>query len=198
MPDSLDVSSALVFEELLARYAEPHRRYHDRRHLAEVMAAIDLLEVHARDPETVRLAAWFHDAIYEPLAPDNEERSAQLALDVLVHAGLPVETGTEVARLVRVTAAHAPETGDADAEVLCDADLAILGSDRQRYDSYRAAVREEYAAVPEDAFRSGRAAVLRGLLARPAIYRTVTGTRRWESAARANLERELVELDGTE
>lgn len=189
------MSSALVFEELLARYAEPHRKYHDRRHLAEVMAAIDLLEVHTRDAEAVRLAAWFHDAIYQPLAQDNEERSAQLALDVLVHVGLPVETGTEVARLVRLTASHQPEPGDRDGEVLCDADLAILASEQRRYDDYRAAVREEYADVADEAFRSGRAALLRGLLAQRAIYRTVTGTRLWEQAARQNLEREIALLE---
>ena len=51
---------------LLDRYAEPHRRYHSTAHLAEVLDRIDELRGSAAFPDLVRLAAWFHDAIYDP------------------------------------------------------------------------------------------------------------------------------------
>ena len=52
-----------VAEDLLARWSEPHRRYHDIEHLRDVLDAVDLLDAHAADPMAVRLAAWFHDAV---------------------------------------------------------------------------------------------------------------------------------------
>jgi len=180
--------------DLLARYAEPQRHYHDQRHLAEVLAAVDRLDQQADQPAAVRLAAWFHDAVYDPRAAagSNEEASARLAESVL--GALPVEPDLvrQVAALVRMTATH--EGAGADAAVLSDADLAILGADEERYAQYAAAVREEYAHVPDPAFRAGRAAILRGLTERDRIYRTPTGYAAWERTARANLATELADL----
>ncbi|GAA4639338.1 hypothetical protein GCM10023196_100550 [Actinoallomurus vinaceus] len=180
--------------ELIRRYEEPHRRYHTAEHLAEVLDRIDELAGEADDADAVRLAAWFHDAVYQPLHADNEERSAVLAERMLADTDLPPETVAEVARLVRMTAAHDPEPGDRNGAVLNDADLAILAADPERYAAYAAAVREEYAAIPDEAFRQGRADVLRGLLDAPALFRTAPGRERWETAARHNLETELMLL----
>ncbi|GAA0362657.1 metal-dependent phosphohydrolase [Actinoallomurus spadix] len=180
--------------ELIRRYEEPHRRYHDAVHLAEVLDRVDELAGEADDAETVRLAAWFHDAVYQPLRADNEERSAILAERMLADTDLPSETIAEVARLVRMTAAHDPAPEDHNGAVLNDADLAILAAGPERYAAYAAAVREEYAAVPDEAFRQGRADVLRALLDAPALFRTAPGRDRWESAARHNLETELMLL----
>lgn len=185
---------AVLGEELLRRYAEPHRRYHDATHLAEVLDRVDELAGEAGDPGAVRLAAWFHDAVYRPLRGDNEDRSAILAERMLAGTGLPADTVANVARLVRLTATHDPEPGDRDGAVLCDADLAILAADPERYAAYAAAVREEYAEVPEETFRAGRAGLLRRLLDRPALYRTSPARARWEATARHNLETELMLL----
>ncbi|WP_442922033.1 HD domain-containing protein [Microbispora sp. ATCC PTA-5024] len=180
--------------ELAARWGEPHRRYHTTAHLRAVLAAVEPLAGLARDPAAVRLAAWFHDAVYEGLAGRDEERSAQLALARLPACGLAPERVREVARLVRVTAGHAYEPGDADAAVLCDADLAVLGGTPEEYDAYARAVREEYGHVPAELFRAGRAAVLRGLLANGRLYGTPLGRDLWEARARDNMARELARL----
>ncbi|MBB2910907.1 putative metal-dependent HD superfamily phosphohydrolase [Streptosporangium becharense] len=176
--------------ELIDRYAEPHRRYHTTAHLEAVLAHVDALAHHADNPDLVRLAAWFHDAVYDPQRGDNEERSARLAERALPEMGLPPEAVATVARLVRLTVTHDPAPGDADGAVLSDADLAILGAPREIYAAYAAAVREEYGFVPEDAFRKGRAAVLRSLLELPAIFRIAD----LEVAARANIHAELERL----
>src|SRR5262245_30263250 len=102
----------VIGAELLRRYAEPHRRYHTTRHLADVLDRVDELAAEADDADAVRLAAWFHDAVYDPLRGDNEERSANLAERALGETDLPGGTVAEVARLVRLTATHAPEPGD--------------------------------------------------------------------------------------
>ncbi|MDH6133906.1 putative metal-dependent HD superfamily phosphohydrolase [Kitasatospora sp. MAA4] len=198
---ALERSGATVDPEpygraLLARWAEPQRRYHTTDHLLAVLDHVDALAEHAEHPDTVRLAAWFHDAVYRPDRSENEERSAQLAVRALREAGLAAEPIAEVVRLVRLTVGHDPLPGDRDGEVLCDADLAVLGGTAEQYAAYAAAVRAEYDFVPAEAFRLGRAAVLRQLLALPALYRTPAGHARFEQRARANLTTELTTLEG--
>ncbi|MFP3991672.1 hypothetical protein U9R90_30225 [Streptomyces sp. E11-3] len=178
-------------DALLARWSEPQRHYHTPEHLTAVLDHIDVLADHATDPELVRLAAWFHDAVYRPDRSENEERSAQLAERALTEAGLTETHISEVTRLVRLTITHDPSDGDRNGEVLCDADLAILASPPDAYAAYAAAVRKEYAFVPDDAFREGRAGILRQLLALPRLFRTPYGAEQWEDQARHNLGTEL-------
>ncbi|MDQ1665713.1 MAG: hypothetical protein QOH75_1744 [Actinomycetota bacterium] len=182
--------------DLLARYAAADRAYHDLRHLDEVLRNVDELADVARDADAVRLAAWFHDAVYDATAQDNEERSAELAEKVLARLRVDDSRVAEVARLVRATTTHEAAADDADGAVLCDADLAILASGPGRYDEYTAAVRAEYAHVSDADFASGRAAVLRALLAHEPLFRTTTARTEWEAAARANVTAELARLDG--
>ncbi|GAA4316142.1 hypothetical protein GCM10023086_38330 [Streptomyces venetus] len=178
-------------DNLLARWQEPQRRYHTVEHLTAVLDRVDVLEKYATDPDVVRLAAWFHDAVYLPDRSENEERSARLAERALAEAGVPDAKTAEVARLVRLTVGHDPADDDPDGQVLCDADLAILASPPSVYAAYTTAVREEYHFVPSDAFRTGRAAILRRLLDLPRLFRTPYGAAEWEATARYNLAAEL-------
>ncbi|GAA1238013.1 hypothetical protein GCM10009665_30170 [Kitasatospora nipponensis] len=188
------VDPAPYGRELLRRWAEPQRRYHTTDHLLAVLDEVDALAGDADDPDTVRLAAWFHDAVYQPDRSENEERSAQLAIRALGEAGLAQQRIEGTVRLVRLTVSHHPLRGDRDGEVLCDADLAVLGRPPQQYAAYAAAIRAEYAFVPEEVFRRERARILRQLLALPALYRTAAAHRRHDGQARANLAAELAEL----
>ncbi|MGW0392339.1 HD domain-containing protein [Streptomyces sp. NPDC003042] len=181
-------------DRLLTAWAEPQRRYHTTAHLADVLARIDVLAEHAADPVAVELAAWFHDAVYRPDRSENEERSAALAERALPELGVDEARTAEVARLVRLTVTHDPAPGDTNGEALCDADLAVLAGAPDAYAAYAAAVRAEYAFVPDDAFRTGRAAVLRQLLGLPRLFRTPYGATHWEAPARHNLAAELAAL----
>lgn len=181
--------------ELDQRYGEPHRRYHTRAHLVAVLDLVDELAGHADDPDSVRIAAWFHDAVYDPERADNEERSARLAARMLADTDLPDAVVARVVRLVELTATHAPEEGDRDGQVLCDADLAVLGAEPEQYAAYAAAVREEYAFVPDEFFRAGRAEVLSGLLALPRLFHTPAARERFEERARDNVRTELLLLN---
>jgi len=181
--------------ELLERWAEPQRRYHTIDHLVAVLARATELTAYAHDPDTVALAAWFHDAVYRPDRSENEERSAHLAERALREAGVDEARIAEVARLVRLTVTHDPAPDDRDGEVLCDADLAVLAGDPAAYAAYAAAVREEYAFVPDDLFRAGRADILRRLLELPRLFRTPYAYEQWEAVARRNLTTELELLE---
>ena len=161
-------------EQVLARWREPHRHYHTLAHLTAVLDVVDQHADLADRPDVVRLAAWFHDAVYDPRAAgDANERRQRRA-------------GRERAHRARGAGAHGrrrcagwccspPGTrwhrATADGALLCDADLAVLAAPPAGYERYAAAIRREYAHVPEPAFRAGRAAVLTGLLALPALFR---------------------------
>ena len=175
---------------LMDAYGGSERGYHDLRHLREVLEHVEeLMEPDDPARETVLLAAWFHDAVYDGQG-DDEERSARLAEQEL--AGTPV--AGEVARLVRLTRDHRPAADDRPGQVLCDADLAILAANPVRYATYVAGVRGEYAWVPDPDFDAGRAAVLDDLLAKPTLFHTATARERWERRARDNMARELTVL----
>lgn len=180
--------------DLVRRYAEPARHYHNLVHLQAVLDAVAALAQEAAQPRLVLLASWYHDAVYDARRVDNEERSAQLAEQTLAEAGLGADAVREVARLVRLTMTHDAAVGDRNGAVLCDADLAILAADEVSYASYTAEVRAEYAEVGEDDFRRGRSAVLQQLLSSPSLFHTALGSARWEAAARVNVSFELARL----
>ncbi|GAA1796964.1 hypothetical protein GCM10009682_18280 [Luedemannella flava] len=179
---------------LLTRWGEEQRHYHDTAHLAAVLTVIDEYADAASDPDAVRLAAWYHDAVYDPRAGDNEAASAALARAELTGLGAPAPLVAEVVRLVELTVGHDVAPGDRNGALLVDADLAILASDPADYAAYATAVRREYSHVPEDAFRAGRAAVLRRLLGLPRLFHTPALAAWAEPAARRNLEAELAGL----
>ncbi|MGC4804001.1 HD domain-containing protein [Micromonospora sp. DT233] len=195
-PASTEPASTAAGAGLVSRWREPHRHYHTIGHLTAVLDVVDAYAALVARPDLVRLAAWCHDAVYDPRAAGdaNERDSADLAGALLRDLGLPAGAVAEVRRLVLLTAGHAVTAGDRDGALLCDADLAVLAGPPEEYDRYAAAVRREYAHVPEPEFRAGRARVLRGLLALPALYRLPALVARWEHPARANLHRELSAL----
>jgi predicted metal-dependent HD superfamily phosphohydrolase len=180
--------------DLLKRWNEPHRSYHNVDHLRAVLDALDLLDAYAADATAVQLAAWFHDAVYDGRPGEDEHASASLADNVLTRLDVPSARVAEVVRLVRLTATHDPADDDRNGAVLCDADLAILGSDPDEYAAYASDVRTEYAHIPDAAFSAGRADVLRRLLAADPLYRTPLAQQRWADNAARNLRTELALL----
>lgn len=183
-------------DRLLDRWSARGRRYHDPRHLEHCLDALDLLCSPGESDEVVVLAVWFHDAIYEGRAGADEEAAAVFAEESL--EGLLSPTAVvEVARLVRLTAGHRVADGDVRGALLCDADLAILGTPPEAYARYCRDVRVEYADVPLADFRRGRLGVVQYLLGMDPLYRTVRGQELWASAARANLAAEANRLAST-
>ncbi len=183
--------------ELLKRYSAPHRHYHSVQHLEECLLQFDGARGEAEHPAEVELALWFHDAVYEPKRPDNEERSADWAVEAALAAGLASEVAARVRALVLATRhdeAHGPVTQDE--RVMVDADLSILGAPLGRFEEYERQVRAEYSGVPGILFRRGRRKILEGFLARERIYRTAHFHDRLEAKARANLLRSVARLGG--
>jgi len=175
------------YERLSAAYYEPHRHYHNQQHIAECLAEFDQARHLAWRPATVELALWFHDAVYDPKAGDNEEQSAELAAGCLGHAGLPNTFIESVRRLVMATKRHEVEPGS-DEAVMVDVDLSVLGQPAKRFAEYEEQIRQEYAWVPAGVFGPKRAEILEGFLVRQHIFNTQWFREKYERSARCNLE----------
>jgi predicted metal-dependent HD superfamily phosphohydrolase len=187
--------AAGIAGDLLRRWAEPGRAYHGLEHLEDCLARLDEAPPDGADRDLVEAALWFHDAVYDPRAADNETRSAQLARRALEELGVRSEIVSRVGDLVLLTLHREPPT-DPEGRLLCDIDLAVLGGSAEDFDRYDQAIRLEYAWVPDSVYRRERAAILRGLLARAPLYATAYYRERYELPARANLERALARLPG--
>jgi predicted metal-dependent HD superfamily phosphohydrolase len=188
-------------EDLVGRWREPHRVYHTTLHLAAALDALDFIAAEAHVSERAlwraRLALWFHDAVHDGIARQDEERSAELVAELLgplAGSGVAGEDVSEIARLVMVTADHDPASEDLVGGLVSDADLAVLGGSPAVYTRYTRQVRAEYCDVPEPLFRSGRSQVLRTLLDGGPLFRTAPGAARWQASAHANLAAELSAL----
>ncbi|GMA35106.1 HD domain-containing protein [Demequina litorisediminis] len=195
--DPRDVQAA--GDRLVYRWSEPTRRFHGIGHLVDLLQYVDELQQETQHPHIVRLAAWYHGAIFDAAeraayakrGGEDEVASAQYARDELSQAGLEAAAVDKVANLVAGLARHA--TGLGDAAVLSDADLAVLASDPQRYKHYVKSVREEYAHIPTERFLAARRAIVTKILSRERIYTTPLG-QGWEAQARQNLQAELAWL----
>lgn len=175
-----------VLDELVARYSEPHRKYHTVQHLAECLAHVEAVRHLAEHAGEVEIALWFHDGIYDTRRHDNEQQSADWARAVLQGHGAPPATVERVDALIMATC-HSALPVSPDAKLLVDVDLSILGALPPRFAEYEQQIRDEYAFVPEDVFRQKRAEILRGFLDRPVIYSTPHFQAALEARARDNL-----------
>lgn len=185
--------AAGLLQQLVAAYAQPHRHYHALHHLDACLRQLDAARSCARQADEVALALWFHDAIYQIAATDNERQSADWAHTALLQGGVAPQLAQRVHALVMVTC-HTREPASDDEKLLLDIDLSILGSPAAQFDRYEDQVRREYRQVPEAQFQARRKTILEQFLARPRIYRTDIFRDRFEAPARANLRRSIDRL----
>lgn len=191
------IPGALI-EALHTRYTEAGRHYHSWDHIEALLRHYRRWENKLHRPAPVLWALYWHDAIYDPMAKDNEEQSAQL-LEQEAKGHLPADDIAFAATIIRATTAHKVPEGlseqdAADTALFLDLDLSILGAPTHVYDRYERDIRKEYAFVSEEGFRAGRGAILKGFLARDRLYLTDIAHGEWEAQARANLKGAIAAL----
>lgn len=198
-----------VGQSLVDRWSEPGREFHNLRHLVDVLVRVDELVEETHEPDLVRLAAWYHGAVFDSAerkayanrGGEDEIASARLAVDELTRLGVPEPHVRRVHDLVVALVRHSPDPADFDCAVLCDADLAMLAAEPQRYKAYLHDVRAEYSHLPVEHYVRARLKILDKLLGRPSLFSSPLGAA-WEEPARQNLsaekqrlEKELAKLD---
>ena len=178
-------------DRLFEKYSEPLRHYHDARHVLACLETLDSYPGKIENNNALELAIWYHDAIYDPKASDNEVQSAAYFRKEFQ----PFASGIEkVERLILATRHTESEPDSPDEALLVDIDLGILGAAPARYQLYAEDIRKEYAHVSEEQYRQGRSEVLKSFLARKDIYHTRHFRKLLEPQARENLIQELEDL----
>ena len=183
-----------IYQDLVSLYSQPHRHYHNLRHIAECLTGFDSARRLAQQPVAVELAIWFHDAIYDTHAQDNEEKSAELATRRISEAGGDPHFSGSVRALIMATKTHDAALHP-DAPLLVDLDLHILGQPDAQFREYEAQIRREYDWVAEAMFAARRAEILERFLARERIYTTDPFLTMYERQARTNLQNSLRKLN---
>jgi predicted metal-dependent HD superfamily phosphohydrolase len=189
----IERDSEEFFLQMERRYSEPHRAYHNARHIDECLREFDFVRGQAMNPTALELAIWFHDVIYDPRALDNEEQSARFAKGCLKKANSAL--ADQVSKLILTTESHRAGSIE-DAGLLIDIDLSILGKSDERFAQFEAGIEKEYAWVPREAYREKRAEILGGFLNRERIFATESFHNRYEATARRNIAKLIAELRG--
>ena len=189
-----DTIAAQYFEEILQHYSSKGRYYHNLQHLSELLTWLQNDALQINDWQAVYASVFYHDIIYNPLRKDNEQKSAEIALERLRKMGFDNTLGKKVYAWIVATQTHraSPEMAkDSDCLHFLDADLAILGAPIEKYEQYRQAVRREYTIFPDFIYRKGRKKALTQLLESPRLFATPFFNEKLEQQARANMLREL-------
>lgn len=180
-------------QRLIEGYSGEQRHYHNLEHLDECLGELDTFRFLAKQPAIMEEALWFHDAVYEPRSGKNEEDSAILAIECFEAAKLPAATVEAIRQLILCTKTHQPDN-IADAALLIDIDLAILGQPPSRFWAYEQGIQAEYSWVPKGTYIQKRSEILASFLHRQSIYSTEPLKQKYETSARANLARAITHL----
>ena len=184
-------------ELLIERWSTPDRRFHNLRHLIDMLARVDELAEESHNPDIMRVACWYHGCVFssdvEEVTRGNggedETASAAFAEADLRHLGVPMETVKRVCCLIVNLKRHMLAEDDIDAQALIDADLGTLAVDPQTYAEYVRLLREEYSHIPMEEYLRGRLTIVSRLLDRDHLFHSPLG-QRWEHPARENLAAE--------
>jgi predicted metal-dependent HD superfamily phosphohydrolase len=186
-----------VFQLLITAYTQTDRYYHNLTHIHQILTTLDRFSSTLQNPIAVSLAAWFHDFVYDAQASDNEIQSARSAGELLASIGGARELIDRVQSLILATQGHQIDPNDRDKCIFLDADLAILGTEPIRYQTYQRSIRREYSWVSDEAYQTGRIRVLESFLQRDRIYYTDLLFNELESLARTNMSNEILLLKNT-
>ncbi|XP_070563765.1 uncharacterized protein [Ptychodera flava] len=196
-------SASTWWQKLKSKYSEHGRYYHSLYHLQDMFHHFDQEKDKIKSQESVQLAIFFHDMVYDPKAGDNEEQSADMFLEFAkTHMSGKEDTVKNVKEYILITKTHLTEAhqdekifGTDDLHYFLDMDMAVLGWPQNEYQCYSKGIRQEYIHIPEEKYRVGRAAVLKSFLERKNIYATKEFREKFEKRARSNVEQEIRNLE---
>ena len=175
-----------IYLDLLTRYSEPHRKYHNFEHIEQCLVELEEVKHLTPNSDIIEFALWFHDCVYDTHANDSEEQSASVASLIARQTGLSENFVKTVEDLI-VATKHTSTSSDFDTQLICDIDLTPLGQVAAVFDQNSLNIRFEYQWVPKEDYVPGRIKILETLLDRPTIYQTCYFWKKYENMARLNL-----------
>ncbi|WP_278397635.1 metal-dependent hydrolase [Acinetobacter venetianus] len=178
-----------VFNKLIVAYSEKHRAYHTIQHLYECLVLLESVRSYLKDVNAVALALWFHDAVYDPQAKDNELKSAALFEQYLAQ-DLSADDIQKIKQWILATQWH-EATDELDLQFLLDIDLAILAASPERFSEYEQQIQQEYVWVDPDVYSIKRKEVLAHFYQVERLYQAEYFQQNFEQRAKQNLNRIL-------
>ena len=187
-----DDSVVNAYHDILNRYSEPHRKYHNVEHIKHCLSEFETVKHLASDANVLELAIWYHDAVYDINADNNEELSAALAKDVMNGFSLPTNVVEKVGEIIIATK-HDETPTDYDTKLMLDIDISNIGQ-ADEFEKDNKLIREEYSSVSDNLFANGRSNILKSFLNRPNIYLTDFFQKKYEDSARKNIASSIKKL----
>ena len=182
--------SQSLWQEIEKSYSGSKRYYHNLAHLENMYRKLVAVKSEISDWDTVIFSLFYHDIVYKATAKDNEEQSADVAVKCLSSIGYPLSLIQKCREQILATKHHGASNNN-DTNFFTDADMAILGSEWNDYQTYYKAVRKEYSIYPDFLYNPGRTKVLKHFLKMPYLYNTIYFKNSCENVARSNIKKEL-------
>ena len=182
-----------VYYDLVERYNATTRHYHNLNHIDYMLRVLATFQPPSENFKLLFLATWFHDTIYDVSAGDNEEQSANFAVEQLHQLNLSDIELDKIHRMICFTT-HDEDPGDAMTRFFVDADLSLLAVPASQFRLNSLAIRREYSFVSNIRFRSGRIKLFSQFLERERIYYTPELFDAYELLARRNMQRDMARM----
>jgi pantetheine-phosphate adenylyltransferase len=146
--------------DLINRWNEPHRFYHNIDHLNYLIYQFEILrdidDISTEEMHRLVVAAFFHDVIYDPKENDNEEQSARYFLDKCRENGtVKDEFMKEISKIILDTKYRKQPTGRLSLR-FWETDNDILQSSFHELIEFEHKIFLEYQWVDYRKYRKGR------------------------------------------
>ncbi|WP_091511321.1 HD domain-containing protein [Flexibacter flexilis] len=179
-----------LWNEIEKNYSNHRRYYHTLQHLENLLVQLVEVKEKIQNWNIILFSIYYHDAIYNVLKSDNEQRSAALAEKRMLQIGVDNQIINICKMQIMATQSHA-QSADNDTNYFTDADLSVLGQSWNIYEIYYKNVRKEYIIYPDIIYNSGRKKVLHHFLSMDRIFKTEFFNSKLENQAKENLQKEL-------
>jgi predicted metal-dependent HD superfamily phosphohydrolase len=187
--DDEPANAGRVAQVLLDHYSQSGRHYHNLDHVNHCLDQSRLVEGLLANVRALNLAIWFHDSVYDPMASDNEAKSAMLFRELAGRA-MTDSLIDDVVRLILVTGSgQVPR--QADEAFMVDIDHSSFGLPWEPFLADSLAVRAERTHLTDEQYSIQQSRMLTGLLEREAVFVTDFFRARYEHVARSNISRYL-------
>ncbi|WP_103069737.1 HD domain-containing protein [Aquimarina sediminis] len=180
----------LLWVDISKTHSQKNRHYHNLSHLENLFQNLIMVQDKIKDWDIVLFALFYHDYVYNARKQNNEEKSAQKAVEVLNSLSIDKNRVALCSDIILATKGHHISENQ-DVNYFTDADLSILGSDWKYYEAYFKNVRKEYKYYPDFIYNNGRIKVLNHFIDMPAIFKTNYFNQNLEVKAKRNLQQEI-------
>ncbi len=189
-------SALAIANALYARMSDENLFYHTPVHVLCMFQFAQEYSINLSKAQ--QLAIWFHDSIYVPNAPYENEENSSLFLHSMLSSFLKTQELKEILKeaeaIVNATAYHLESLYASNipgAELVLDLDLCSFSFDYPIYDYVGTLIRKECPTISDLEFEKGRRNFLNKLKEKGFIFRTKYFLENFESKALENLSKTL-------